>query len=241
MSKAILADCMEFMANVPDKYFDLVPADPPYFSGPEKREYYGGKTSSVGVTRKAYPVTDTWNVPNAEYMKEVVRISKHQIVWGINYYDFNPGPGRIIWDKVNNASSYSDCEIAYCSIHDSVRLFRYMWNGMNQGSSIFHGHIMQGNKKLNEKRIHPTQKPVNLYKWIYHTYGFDGMRVYDTHLGSGSSRIAADEMPFDIDFIGTELSMEHLHNHNKRYYEYIKSKEKQLVIEASKPEQGSIW
>lgn len=194
-------DCLEGMKAYPDNFFDLAIVDPPYFSGPEKRKYYGRKESQIGVKR-VYQKTDEWEVPNKEYFDELFRVSKQQIIWGVNYYDYNFSPGRIIWDKVNGSSSFSDCEIAYCSIHDSTRLFRYMWNGMMQGKSIAEGHIQQGNKKLNEKRIHPTQKPVNLYRWLLQKYAKQDFKILDTHVGSASSLIAFEE--FGCEYVGFE-------------------------------------
>ncbi|HEM3451978.1 DNA methyltransferase [Streptococcus suis] len=202
MSKFINANCMDVMRQYPDGYFDLAIVDPPYFSGPEKRKYYGRKISPIGVQR-LYGQTSEWEVPGTEYFEELFRVSKNQIIWGVNYFQYNFAPGRIVWDKVNGRSSFSDCEIAYCSFHDSVRLFRYMWNGMMQGKSISEGHIQQGNKSLNEMRIHPTQKPVNLYIWLLHNYASDGDKILDTHVGSASSLIACKELGFE--YVGCEL------------------------------------
>lgn len=196
-------DCMQGMKEIPCKYFDLAIVDPPYFKGPNKRQYYGRRINKLNIKRKEYNEIKGWDIPNEQYFKELLRVSKNQIIWGMNYYDFYLGPGRIIWDKVNGTSSYSDCEIAYCSTHDSTRLFRYMWNGMNQGKSISEGHIMQGDKSKNEKRIHPTQKPVNLYKWLLMNYANQGYKILDTHVGSASSLVACHEMGFD--FLGFEL------------------------------------
>lgn len=202
MSKFINADCMDVMRQYPDDYFDLAIVDPPYFSGPEKRKYYGRKISPIGVQR-LYGQMSEWEVPGTEYFEELFRVSKNQIIWGVNYFQYNFGPGRIVWDKVNGQSSFSDCEIAYCSMHDSVRLFRYMWNGMMQGKSIAEGHVQQGNKRLNEKRIHPTQKPINLYRWLIQKYATEGDKILDTHVGSASSLIACKELGFE--YIGCEL------------------------------------
>lgn len=213
-------DRMEFLSKFPDKHFDLFVDDPPYFSGPEKRGYYGSKISSVGVKRREYNKTEQWSVPGEQYFNEVLRVSKHQIIWGVNYYDYIfPGAGRIIWDKCNGNVSFSDCEIAYCSLHDSVRMFRYMWNGMMQGKSIAEGHIVQGNKKLNEVRIHPTQKPVNLYLWLLRTYAKPGYKIGCGHTGSGSDRIAAHML--NMHYQGTELSDTHYINQEARYQEYL--------------------
>ena len=141
-------------------------------------------------------------MPGKEYFDELLRVSKNQIIWGVNYFDYSFGSGRIVWDKVNGQSSFSDCELAYCSLHDSTRLFRYMWNGMMQGKSISEGHIQQGNKKLNEIRIHPTQKPINLYRWLVQKYARKGDKILDTHVGSASSLIAFEEAGFE--YVGFE-------------------------------------
>lgn len=197
MQEFINTDCMDGMKEYPDNFFELAIVDPPYFQGPNKRKYYGRAQSRTNIARVEYPVIDTWDVPGKEYFKELERVSRNQIVWGCNYYDYVFGPGRIIWDKCNGSSSFSDCEIAYCSIHDSVRLFRYMWNGMMQGKSVEEGYIQQGNKRLNEKRIHPCQKPVNLYLWILKNYAAPGYKILDTHAGSASSLIACHRMGFE--------------------------------------------
>ena len=195
-------DCMKGMARYPDKYFDIAVVDPPYFSGPEKREYYGRKVSPIGVQR-LYDPSSNWEVPGKEYFAELERVSKEQIVFGCNYFDWKFPPGRIVWDKCNGKSSFSDCEIASCSLHDSIRIFRYMWNGMMQGKSVEEGWIQQGNKRLNEKRIHPTQKPVNLYRWIIRRYIVHGWKVLDTHVGSASSLIAYNEA--GVQYVGFEI------------------------------------
>lgn len=219
MSEFLNMDCLEGMKQYPDDYFDLAIVDPPYFSGPEKRGSYGRTISPIGV-KKTYEQTSEWEVPTEDYFKELFRVSKNQIIWGCNYYDYPLGSGRIVWDKVNGSSSFSDCEIAYCSLHDSVRLFRYMWNGMMQGKSIDEGHIQQGNKALNEKRIHPTQKPVNLYRWLVQKYVKDGYKILDTHVGSASSLIAFEEM--GIEYIGFEKD-EHIYQKAKERLEAFQS------------------
>ena len=152
-------DCLPAMELFPDNYFDLAVVDPPYFSGPERRGFYGSKVSKMGVHRD-YPVSPAWSKPEPEYFKELFRVCRHYIVWGCNYFDYQFPTGRIVWDKCNGNSSFSDCEIAATNLFSSVRMFRYMWSGMMQGKSITEGDTMQGNKSLNKKRIHPTQKPV---------------------------------------------------------------------------------
>lgn len=207
-------DCMEGMKSIPDKYFELAIVDPPYFEGPNKRKYYGRAINKLNIKRKEYPVIENWDIPNEEYFKELIRVSKNQIIWGINYFDYYLGPGRIIWDKVNGESTFSCCEIAYCSMHNKTKLFRYMWNGMMQGRSINEGYIMQGDKSKNEVRIHPTQKPVALYKWLLMNYAKAGDKILDTHVGSASSLIACHEMGFE--FIGFEKDKEIYNLANER-------------------------
>lgn len=217
-SETYNADCLDLMREWPDGKFDLAVVDPPYFSGPERRKFYGDSVSARGIKRVNYPVTENWTVPGSEYFDELLRVSKNQIVWGCNYYLYQFGPGRIIWDKCNADSSFSDCEEAFCSVHDSIRLFRFLWNGMMQGKGITEGWIQQGDKSKNEKRIHPTQKPVALYKWIFSRYATPGMSILDTHLGSGSSRIAAHDA--GLPFTGIEIDPVHFENQENRFRQH---------------------
>ena len=218
MNIAYQMDCMDGMKRYPDKYFDLAVVDPPYFSGPERRAYYGASKSATGVARHYYPVTEHWKVPGSDYFQELYRVSKKFIIWGCNYYDEQFPPGRIVWDKCNGDSTFSDCELAATNCHDSVRLFRYMWNGMMQGKSITEGYIAQGNKKKNEVRIHPTQKPTDLYRWIFMKYTKMGDKILDTHLGSGTSRRAAYD--FGLDFVGFEIEKTYFDLQEKVFQEY---------------------
>lgn len=210
-------DCMDGMQEFPDNYFDLAIVDPPYFSGPEKRRFYGRRISPIGVQR-VYQESAEWTVPDKAYFDELFRVSKNQIIWGCNYFDYHFPPGRIVWDKCNGSSSFSDCEIAFCSFHDSVRLFRYMWNGMMQGKSIEEGYIQRGNKKMNERRMHPTQKPVLLYEWLLGRYAERGMKLLDTHVGSASSLIAAHDA--GLYYIGFELDSHYYNLSKKRLEEH---------------------
>ncbi len=193
-------DCIDGMKKFPNKYFDIAIVDPE-----QGRKEHGGKNRSGYVKQKngskifvkdGQYINRGWDYKPAgkEYFDELMRISKHQIIWGVNYFDYSLTGGRIIWDKYNDGSDQSDAEIAYNSLTNRVDIFRYMWRGMFQGKSISEGTIQQGNKKLNEKRIHPTQKPVNLYRWILQKYEIPKeWKVLDTHVGSVSSLIAFDE------------------------------------------------
>lgn len=197
-------DCLEFMKSVPDGTYDIAIVDPPYFSGPNKSGYYGQGFSSLGVQRaKHYDTLPFWDVPGPQYFSELRRVSKHQIIWGANHFanvaDFS-GPGWIVWDKLNGESSFADAELAYSSFDKACRVFRYVWNGMHQGQ-------YGGNKALNEKRIHPTQKPAALYEWLLSRYAKPGQRVLDTHLGSASIAVAALNMGFELDGIELDPAM----------------------------------
>ena len=203
LNKLYNMDCMEGMKLIPDKYFNLAIVDPPYFKGPNKRKYYGRPVNKLNIKRRTYEIIEEWDIPNEEYFKELIRVSDNQIIWGCNHFNYYLGPGRIIWDKVNGKSTFSDCEIAYCSMHNKTKMFRYMWNGMMQGKSISEGYLQQGNKSKNDVRIHPTQKPINLYKWILMNYAKPEDKILDTHVGSASSLIACHEMGFD--YLGFEL------------------------------------
>lgn len=217
-------DCMEGMKQFPDKYFDLAISDPPY-----GRKEHGGKERSRLVLQKngsKIYVKDGnyknygWDnePPNKDYFDELVRVSKHQIIWGCNYFDYPFGAGRIIWDKCNDGSDQSSAEIAYNSMNDRVEIFRYMWRGMFQGKSIEEGWMQQGNKSLNEIRIHPTQKPINLYRWLVKQYAKPGWKLLDTHVGSASSLMAFEETGFD--YVGFENNEQIYKTANQRLENY---------------------
>lgn len=233
-SKTYNADCLDMMRQWPDNKFDLTVSDPPYFSGPEKRGYYGKKISGHGVKRIDYPISTRWEIPTNDFFQQTKRVSKNWIIWGYNYFEFcHTGPfqtprrtriidfvnnnprGWIIWDKCNGNSSFNDYELAYTSFDRPTIFFTFLWKGMMQGKSIKEGSTMQGNKALNEPKIHPTQKPVALYKWIYLNYTTPGMTILDTHLGSGSSRIAAYDA--GLEFTGIEIDPVHFLNQEDRY------------------------
>jgi len=184
-----LGDCMELMKTMPDKSIDLAIIDPPYFNGPQKSGYYGNRYCKKGIKRQNYKEINNWDIPAQNFYNELVRVSKNQIVWGINYFSFvGIGTDRIIWDKQKAySSSFSEGEIAYCSLIKSVRFFRFRWDGM-----------IQGDMKHKEKRIHPTQKPVELYKWLLTKYAKNSDKILDTHLGSGSIAVACNELGFDL-------------------------------------------
>ena len=198
-------DCMEGMKRYGDKHFDLAIVDPPYFAGAGDPSYYRSRTCQS----KAKPITETWNVPDENYFKELFRVSKKQIIWGCNYYaKYIPHTSRIVWDKVNDGTPFSQAEIASWSEGVKVYMYRYMWNGM-----------LQQDMKNKERRFHPTQKPVKLYKWLLHNYAKKGDLILDTHVGSASSLIACYDMGFDA--VGFELDKDYYEASKKRLEEFI--------------------
>lgn len=146
--------------------------------------------------------TGTTHRPPPAYFDELRRVARHQIIWGANYMPYLLKGGVIVWDKLNDGADQSGAEIAFNSLNQRVDIVRYMWRGMMQGEAI--GSLrQQGNKDLNERRIHPTQKPVLLYKWLLQQYAQPGWRILSTHLGSASDAIAAHY--YGCDFVGCEI------------------------------------
>ena len=180
-------DCMDAMANMPDKAFDLAIVDPPYgISQPAFRKESGNKACKTKEYNNAVYFQPP---PNEAYFTELKRVSINQIVWGGNYYNkFLPsGKKWIFWDKCTEAAQWGDGELAATSFDGAITKYKFAWNGM-----------IQGNMKEKEHRIHPTQKPVALYKWLLQNYAKEGNKILDTHLGSGSIAIACWDMGFDL-------------------------------------------
>jgi site-specific DNA-methyltransferase (adenine-specific) len=178
-------DCMELMAEYPDKHFDLAIVDPPYGIG------VSGEGKMTSNSRKEY-ARKNWDdaVPPPEYFAELRRVSKSQIIWGANFFDgVGICGGGIVWNKLGKnigrrepMPNLSDCEIAYCSSRNNVKMFSYTQIGNVVGNDY--------RVDWNQQRIHPTQKPVALYEWLLENYAKPGQRILDTHMGSGSIAIA---------------------------------------------------
>ena len=200
-------DCMEVMKTFKDKQFSLAIVDPPYGINADKknskRELKSKKSASIS---KDYG-NQQWDsdVPNEEYFKELFRVSKKQIIWGVNYYPYSDlfVGGRLFWDKGVTMPTYSKGELAYISWLNSIDVVKINWHGM-----------IQHDMKNKEIRIHPTQKPVQLYKWLLKNYAKEGDTILDTHFGSLSIGIACHDLKFDLTAI--EL--------DKDYYEMAKQR-----------------
>lgn len=187
-------DCMEAMAEFPDKFFDLAIVDPPYGIGDK---FKGGKTGKMNFNEV---VEKDWDkVPPTEYWNELMRVSKNQIIWGGNYFPLPPTRCFIVWDKqISEDFSLAMAELAWTSFDKLAKICKM--------------------PTPKDGKIHPTQKPVKLYKWLLKTYAKPGDKILDTHLGSGSSRIAAYDMGFD--FWGYEIDADYFRDQEKRFRQH---------------------
>jgi site-specific DNA-methyltransferase (adenine-specific) len=195
-SEVYLMDCVAGLRHYPDNYFDLAVVDPPYGIGVSEMNIGARRTKNKACDGKGWDNS----IPTDNYWDELYRVSKHQIVWGANYFNcFNGKNGAIIWHKNNPLPTSSDCEIASYSKHAKVAIYNKTWTNY-----------------VNDKATnHPTEKPISLYDWIFKNYAKAGEIILDTHLGSGSSRIAADKA--GLNFVGFEIDEEYFNAANKRF------------------------
>lgn len=197
MSKINLinGDCMEHMASIPDKHYELAIVDPPYGLGDEK-------LTQGGTWASKYKKGDAnWDVkPSKEYWNELFRVSKEQIVWGANYFtnELKPSRGFIIWDKIAHLPTMADCEYAWLSMDRNAKIFKAL--RATQSDEI---------------RLHICQKPVKLYEWLLTNYAKPNDKILDTHGGSMSIAIACHNLGFDLDCI--ELDPDYYQQAVKRY------------------------
>ena len=197
------ADNLDIMKCYPDKYFDLAIVDPPYGIGASKGTW--GNSNKCKITNYGKKKWDSIS-PDKEYFNELIRVSENQIIFGANHFISKipfDSSCWIVWDKNNGSNDFADCELAWTSFNTAVRRFKYTWNGM-----------LQENMKNKEVRIHPTQKPVQLYKWLLQKYAKEGDKILDTHFGSLSIGIACHDLHFEL--TASEL--------DKEYYELGKNR-----------------
>jgi site-specific DNA-methyltransferase (adenine-specific) len=191
-------DCIEFMKSKPDKCYDLAIVDPPYGIGANKMTLGNGK-------RKIYRGVDNWDnaIPTAEYFEQLFRVSKNQIVWGGNYMTefLPPMSSWIFWDKGTGENDFADGELAWSSIGGALRKCTKSWVGANA--------------KDEAERIHPTQKPVYLYRWILNKFAKPEFKILDTHGGGMGIAIACDTEGFDLDIC--EIDTKYFNDGIKRY------------------------
>jgi site-specific DNA-methyltransferase (adenine-specific) len=191
LSEVFNMDCIEGMKQYPDKHFDLSICDPPYGIGISSNPF-----------RQKFEKCDWDNaIPNKQYFEELMRVSKNQIIWGGNYFDLPPSQGFIIWDKKQPQDfSSAMCEMAWMSFQKPAKIFRK--------------HVVTAEPN----KIHPTQKPIELYAWLLDRYAKPNDLILDTHLGSQSSRIAAYKNGYD--FVGFEIDKDYFEQGNKRFNEF---------------------
>ena len=193
-------DCMIGMKEYPDKYFDLAIVDPPYGIGQDVGIEMGNWKRNIHQKKD-------WDSdrPTSSYFNELFRVSKNQIIWGGNYFinDLYDTRCMLVWDKKNGGNPLSDCELAWTSFETSVRKYTY-------------NHIQDYNAGI--ERIHPTQKPIALYKWLLTKYAKQGDKILDTHVGSASSLIACEDLGFE--YVGFELDADYYKAANKRLEQF---------------------
>lgn len=217
MNVAYNMDCMEAMRQMPDNAFDLAVVDPPYGINADLFNNGSGASKDKGVYGTAVRIRKgrlnsgagklknrllnqsdcSWDKepPPKVYFEQLFRVSKNQVIWGGNYFDLPPTRGIAVWDKLQPWENFSQVEIA--------------WTSFDKPASIFRMSNTMGGK------IHPTQKPVALYAWIFNRYAKPGDKILDTHLGSGSSRIAAYDA--GLDFVGYEIDKEYFDKQEERF------------------------
>jgi site-specific DNA-methyltransferase (adenine-specific) len=181
-------DCMKIMGNYPDDYFDLAIVDPPY--GMDRKM---DGTGGAGRVMSKWKRSETWDIaPSKEYFQELFRVSKNQIIWGANNFweNLHSTTNFIFWYKHQPADNFADGELAWTSFKKTAKCFDHACFGA-------HGQDPNG-------KIHPTQKPIKLYNWIYANYAEEGQKIIDTHLGSGSNAISAHYSKME-EFVGCEL------------------------------------
>lgn len=201
-------DNMELMKRYPDNYFDLAIVDPPYGINADKMQMgsnlnrkeegkYSGESVAVKIRKgrlnsggghfKGKNLTTmncNWDsdIPSEEYFKELKRVSVNQVIWGGNYFPLPPTRGILVWDKKQPWDNFSQVELAWTSFDKPAKLF----SQSNRGGAN------------DENKIHPTQKPISLYKYILEKFASEGNKILDTHLGSGSIAIACHDYGFDL-------------------------------------------
>ena len=191
-------DCMEGMKRYPDKYFDLCICDPPYGL---PKDSSNGRGKLKNRTFNKGGISEKWdNAPEKSYFTELFRVSQNQIIWGGNYFELPPSRGFCVWDKKQPWENFSRCEYAWLSMSIPSKMFEF-------------------DNRTTDK-IHPTQKPIALYKWLLKNYAKPGDKILDTHVGSASSLIACYDMGFDA--VGFELDPDYYKASKQRLDDFMR-------------------
>jgi len=201
LSEVYLEDCVKALKRYADNHFDLAIVDPPY--GIERFKKPSG-TTRFKSSKLMQEEGLTWDIkPTDEYWNELFRVSKNQIVFGANNFTMPPSEYFLIWDKAQTVDNFATAEYAWVSM------------GLKKPAKIYRYSIHKHN---HTDKIHPTQKPIDLYRWILQNYAEEGNLILDTHLGSGSSRIAAYKGGFN--FVGFEIDAEYYEKQEKRFNDF---------------------
>ena len=216
-SETFNLDCMDFLKTCKDKEFDLAIVDPPYgdavgagkFQGHNQTRFGNGRFDKYRIERRGgrwagkfgRKILKWDKAPSKEYFKELFRVSKNQVIWGGNYFKLPPTRCFLVWEKLTISEQFTMamCEYAWTSFFKNAKIFKW--------------------KPQDKFRFHPTQKPVELYKWVLKILAKPGDKILDTHLGSGASRIAAYDMGYD--FTGIEIDEEYFQKAEQRFKEHI--------------------
>jgi len=213
MIELLHMDNMELLRQTPDNYYELSIVDPPYGIGASDYKRGGTQHGKSAAVCKVYEKKN-WDsaAPNEIYFSELKRVSKNQIIWGANHFIESVNENSscwIVWDKMTApGSGYADCELAWTSFKTAVRKAKIQWSGM-----------LQPDMKNKEYRIHPTQKPVTLYKWLLKNYAKPGDKILDTHGGSMSIAIACYDLGFDLTLC--ELDKDYFEAGKKRFNDHV--------------------
>lgn len=241
--KSYLVNNVLGMSEYEDNYFDILITDLEYglgASNPSDKPNYvkqkNGTSKKIENVNK-YEKSDWDNkLSGPDYFAQAFRVSKRQIIFGGNYYGLTGG--YLVWDKLNGNSDQFDCELAWLSFTQRMEMVYYKWHGMFQGvycgKDIEKAMVQQGNKKLNEKRIHVTQKPILMYDWILEKYVNDGEKVLDTNEGSASLKFSCYKR--GIEYVGMENDETMFYKAQERFEENIKSH----IVEEKKKEEIRI-
>jgi len=201
LSEVYLEDCLKALKRYADNHFDLAIVDPPY--GIERFKKPSG-TTRFKSSKLMQEEGLTWDIkPTDEYWNELFRVSKNQIVFGANNFTMPPSEYFLIWDKAQTVDNFATAEYAWVSM------------GLKKPAKIYRYSIHKHN---HTDKIHPTQKPIDLYRWILQNYAEEGNLILDTHLGSGSSRVASFEGGFN--FVGFEIDKEYYEKQEKRFNDF---------------------
>lgn len=237
-SKLIVGDCMNVDTGLPsfeDNYFDLAVVDPPYGISVTNMQMgsRGKHVSSVSKARRRFSgggklkdrllnqsIMD-WDsdVPTQAYFDELMRVSRNQIIWGGNYFNLPPSRGFIIWNKIQPWDNFSQAEFAWTSFDCPAKVFTFSNRGGN-------------NKRT---KIHPTEKPIELYDYLFENFATEGYKILDTHLGSGNSRVSAAKAK--LDFVGYEINEYFVEQHLNNWHSYTQHKSIPKICK----DQLSIW